>query len=149
MQDLLPSQINVIWAATWQNQQNGCASSEDSDHPGHPPSLIRVFAVRMKKPWVLSYPLSALRRLWSDWADAQSDLSLHWAHTYFVVLSCRGSVSVLQWKSSFSAYTDNKFKKRKKTTEIYNLRNCSVPFNLNFVLMDILRESHEKIHQVL
>ena len=26
----------------------------------------------MKKPWVLSYPLSAQRRLWSDWADAHS-----------------------------------------------------------------------------
>ena len=36
-----------------------CASSEDSDQPGHPPSLIRVFAARMKKVWVLSYPLSA------------------------------------------------------------------------------------------
>ena len=21
---------------------------------------------------------------WSDWADAQADLSLHWAHTHFV-----------------------------------------------------------------
>ena len=29
-----------------------------------------VFAVRMKKPWVLSYQLSAQRRLWSDWTDA-------------------------------------------------------------------------------
>ena len=36
-----------------------CAPSEDSDQPGHPLSLSRVFAVRMKKPWVLSYPLSA------------------------------------------------------------------------------------------
>ena len=36
-----------------------CASSEDSDQPGHPPSLIRIFAVRMKKAWVLSYLLSA------------------------------------------------------------------------------------------
>ena len=36
-----------------------CAPSEDSDQPGHPPSLIRVFAVHMKKAWVLSYPLSA------------------------------------------------------------------------------------------
>ena len=35
-----------------------------------------VFAVRMKKPWVVSYPLSAQWRLWSDWADAQADLSL-------------------------------------------------------------------------
>ena len=42
------------------------APREDSDQTGHPPSLIRVFAVRMKKHWVLSYPLSALRRLWSD-----------------------------------------------------------------------------------
>ena len=33
-----------------------CAPSEDSDQPGHPPSLIRVFAVRMKKAWVLTYP---------------------------------------------------------------------------------------------
>ena len=48
------------------------------------PSLIRVFAVRMKKAWVLSYPLSAQRRLWSDWADAQADLSLRWVHTHFV-----------------------------------------------------------------
>ena len=74
------SQIN----ASWQNQQCGCAPSEDSDQTGHPPSLIRVFAVRMKKAWVLSYPLSAQRRLWSDWADAQADLSLRWAHSHFV-----------------------------------------------------------------
>ena len=38
------------WATTRQNQQNS-------------PSLIRVFAVRMKKAWVLSYPLSTKRRL--------------------------------------------------------------------------------------
>ena len=33
-------------AASWQNQQNDCAPSEDSDQPGHPPSLNSVFAVR-------------------------------------------------------------------------------------------------------
>ena len=43
-----------------------------------------VFAVRMKKAWVLSYPLSAQWRLWSDWADAQADPSLRWAHSHFV-----------------------------------------------------------------
>ena len=57
-----------------------CAPSEDSEQPGHPPSLIRVFAVRLKKASVLSYPLSAQRKIWSDWADAQVDLSLRWAH---------------------------------------------------------------------
>ena len=40
-----------------------CAPSEDSDLPGHPPSLIRVYAVGMKIALVLSNPLSAQRRL--------------------------------------------------------------------------------------
>ena len=37
--------------------------SEDSNQPGHLPSLIRVFAVRIKEAWILSYPKSAQRRL--------------------------------------------------------------------------------------
>ena len=49
-----------------------CVPSEDSDQPGHPPCLIRVIAVHMKKPWLLSYPLSTLPRLWSDCVDAQT-----------------------------------------------------------------------------
>ena len=60
-----------------------CAPSEDSDQPGHPPSLNIVFAVRLKKARILRYPLSAQQILWSawasDWADAQADLSLRWA----------------------------------------------------------------------
>ena len=36
------------------NQQNESAPSEDSDQPGHPPSLIRVFAVSQ---WVAKDPL--------------------------------------------------------------------------------------------
>ena len=60
---LFCSFCTIKWAATWQNQQSECAHSEDSDQPGHPPSLIRLFAVRMMKPWVLGYPLSAQWRL--------------------------------------------------------------------------------------
>ena len=60
---MLDTHCSLKKATTWQNQQNGCATSEDSDQPGHPPSLIRVFAVRMKKAWVLRYPLSAQRIL--------------------------------------------------------------------------------------
>ena len=59
------------------------APSDGSDQPGHLPSLIRVFAVCMKKAWVLSYPLRALRRFWSDRVDAQADLSLRWSHRSF------------------------------------------------------------------
>ena len=76
--------------------------SEDSDQPGHP---LRVFPVSMKKAWVLSYPLSAQWRLWSDWVDAQADLNLHWVHTYFVgfvmsrlsYLAVQFNLNLLQW----------------------------------------------------
>ena len=80
------SKVRLImkWAATWQNQQIECAPSEDSYQPGHPPSLIRVFAVHVKKAWFLSYPLSAQQRLWSGWANAQADLSLRWMHSHIV-----------------------------------------------------------------
>ena len=94
------------WAASWQNQQSECAPSEDSDQSGHPPSLIRVFAVCMKKAWVLSYPLSAQRRLWSDWADAQADLSLRWAHNHIVGFVTRRlkwmSRKWIQWRWNWS-----------------------------------------------
>ena len=60
-----------------------CVPSEDLYQPGHPPSLIRVFAVRMKKVWILSYPLSEWQRLCSDWTDAQTNRSLRWAHMHF------------------------------------------------------------------
>ena len=56
------------------------------------PSLIRVFAVRMKKHWVLSYLCSAQRRLSSHWLDAQTDLSLRWApQAILLFLLCCGS----------------------------------------------------------
>ena len=60
---LIISTAETIWAKTRQNQHSECVPSEDSDQPGHPPSLIRVFAVRMKKAWVLSYPLSTAKTL--------------------------------------------------------------------------------------
>ena len=73
-----------MWAATWQNKQNDSAPSEDSDQPGHPPSLNWFFAVHTKKSWILSYPMSAQQKFWSDRADAQADLRLRWAHSHFV-----------------------------------------------------------------
>ena len=55
-------------AASWQNRQSECAPSEDSHQPGHPPSLIRVFAVRMKKPWAQSDQSheETLSPIWSE-----------------------------------------------------------------------------------
>ena len=75
--------IQNDWAMTWQNQQCGCAPSEDSDQPGHPPSLISLHCPHEESS-SLCYPLSTQQRLWSDWADAQADLCLHWVHSHFV-----------------------------------------------------------------
>ena len=84
----------VIWASAWQNQQSDCEPYEDLDQPGHPPSLIRVFAVRMNKAWVLSYPLSAQRRLIRlDGCPGWSESSLG-ALVIWLVLLCGGSFSL-------------------------------------------------------
>ena len=45
--------------------------------------LAKTLIGRVKKAWVLSYRLCAQRRLLSDWADAQANLSLSWAHMPF------------------------------------------------------------------
>ena len=69
-----------IWAASWQNQQNDCVLSEDSYQPGHPPSLIRVFALRSVGSEGPKLSSCGQLRLWSDWADAKADPSLCWVH---------------------------------------------------------------------
>ena len=57
-----------------------------------------VFTFCMKKAWVLSYPLNAQWRLWSDLADAQNDLSLHWAHLSFCRF-CRVAAHIASFHS--------------------------------------------------
>ena len=79
------------WAATRQNQQHGCVPNEDSDQPGHPPSLFRVFAVRLKN----------LGPLTTNWAHSEdSDQTERMPRLILVsagrtlsllVLSCRSS----------------------------------------------------------
>ena len=82
-----------------------CAPSEDSDRPGYLPSLIRVSAVSLKQNCILSYPLSAHRRLWSDWVDAQADLNLHWAQKSFVGFVMRWLKMLLLRVCICSTYT--------------------------------------------
>ena len=36
------------------------APSEDADQPAHPHRMIKVFAVRLKTPWIFGYPQMAL-----------------------------------------------------------------------------------------
>ena len=44
------------------------------------PAVWSVFAVYLKTLWILGYPQSDLRIVWSDCAEAQADLSLRWVH---------------------------------------------------------------------
>ena len=95
----------VIWAASWQNQQNDCAHSEDLDQPGHLPSLISVFAMCWMGSSGSNLSSNVHRRLWSDWADAKADLRLRWAHTHFVGfvmlwLICQSFKQYYTWLSS-------------------------------------------------
>ena len=53
-----------------------CVPIEDSDKPGHSPSLIRVFAMHFMGSLGPKLSSGGQQRLWSDWADAQADLSL-------------------------------------------------------------------------
>ena len=56
-----------------------CASREYLKKPAHPRKLIRDFTVLLKTLWVLVYLQSAVRRLWSDFTEAQADLCFQWA----------------------------------------------------------------------
>ena len=75
------------WATTWQNQQNKCAPSEDSISLG----ILPVWSESsLCAQWVAENPMF----LHADSEDADQtrpDLSLRWAHSHFVGLSCRGS----------------------------------------------------------
>ena len=88
---------NIIWDVTWQNQQNDCAPSKDSDQPGHPPSLIRVFAAQ----WVAKDP----RFLHADSEDSDQTGRMHrliWVFAgrtfILLVLSCSGSF-MFSWRN--------------------------------------------------
>ena len=83
--------MKLIWAASWQNQQCGCAPSEESDQSGIRPVWSES---SLCAQWVAKDPsyLHAHIEDWSDWADAQAVLSLRWAHMPFCwVLSGGGS----------------------------------------------------------
>ena len=107
-QAFLVSTHNMVGPPHDNTNKMACAPSEDSDQPGHPPSLIRVFAVHMKKARVLSYPMSAQRRLRSDLADAQTDLSLRWAHMPFCWFCHEGVIYLHgEWRGTSNGYTQH------------------------------------------
>ena len=94
------------------------APSKDSNQAGHPPSLIGVFTVHSicsEGPNVFS---CGQRRLWSDWADAQADLSLRWAHMSVcwlchVAAQLQDQLSCPNWVSIHVNFSINPFSARR------------------------------------
>ena len=72
--------------------------------PGHLPSLIRVFAVHSMGSQGPKLHHADCKD-WSDWADAQADLSLRWGHVILMVLSCTGSCDQHKTRISLSKCT--------------------------------------------
>ena len=99
-----------IWAASWQNQQNGMCAQRRLRSAWASAQSGQSSRCPHKKAWVLSYPLSAKRRLWSDWADAQADLSLRWVHRSwggsFLGQACASATSEwsLVWKTNYTIW---------------------------------------------
>ena len=46
-----------------------------------------------------SFSSCGQRRLWSDWADSQADLSLRWAHNHIVVFVTRRLIFMMLWNA--------------------------------------------------
>ena len=57
-----------------------CVTSEDSDQPVHPPRMARALVYPSSDNLQAVEGTCDLRRLWSDCADTQADLSLRWSH---------------------------------------------------------------------
>ena len=78
----------IIWASTWQNQQRDIIMCPAKTHLRL--GICPVWSESSLSAWRNIGSLATHRRLdWSDWADAQADLSLRWAHMsccFFVVL---------------------------------------------------------------
>ena len=133
-----------------------CAPSEDSDQPGHSPSLVRAFASHMKKAWVLSYPLSVQWRLiilgrCPGWSKSSLD-----TQAILFVLSCCGSNYVVIFV--FYLYYYNEYILLVTMTMRYDLRfpqyDCTVP-HLIYLWGTILKGSiyiiepqHDKTNNV-
>ena len=75
---MLISEILKTYMSQRMTNKMACGQAETQISLGIRP-VWSVFAVRLKKAWVLSYPLSTQRKLWSAWAD----LSFRWAHIPF------------------------------------------------------------------
>jgi hypothetical protein len=76
----------INWAASWQNQHNGFATSMDPDQPVHTRSLIRIHAVRLQT-------ILQVDNLIANSMDPDQTARIHTGRKpIMLVLSWRGSI---------------------------------------------------------
>ena len=106
---LLLGKENIIEPLHDKTHKMACVRSKNSDQAGHPPGLNRVFTVcsvggegpKLSSCWQ--------RRCRSDWADAQANPSLPWAHmpfcwfchVYFMTLALPRFVPDVAWERNY------------------------------------------------
>ena len=94
------------------DKTNNCVPSKDSDQPGHPRSLSRVFAVRSIGSWGPKLSFCGQRRLWLDWAD-------DWVHSHFVGFVMRRLIFLLYFQLPFYIQPDPPKMKWHEQTVVY------------------------------
>ena len=82
-----------IWACAWQNLKKSHVRPVKTQICL---CICPVWSESLQSAWwsigsLATHWAHAQWRLWSDWPDAQADLSFHWAHINLLVLSCYSS----------------------------------------------------------
>ena len=96
---------------------------------------IRPVWSESKKALVLSYPFSGQQRLWSDWADAQADLSLRWAQSHFVGFVMR-RLKCLGLQNNDSAKNSGwSLKQKVKKIDLYLVKKMNILVNTNVLVV--------------
>ena len=110
---------------------------ESSDQPEHSPTLVRVFAVHMTTPWVLSYPLSTQLRFWSDWAHTPLCWFCHEAALLINTAICLGVQTIRIFLLPVWSMSSNLRPGRTHCTDCLSLLTCRVTFNEGYALKNV------------
>ena len=139
--------VIMIWAASWQNQQNDCAHSENSDQLGHPPRLIRAFAVRSLGSYRPKLSSCGQRRFWSDWADPWAHMPFCWFCNEAAQFLLLFALPVISFKATKWILFQNYIKGRDARVFVaQDCKKCLKQYSIKFVgrsQMNVTEEEKE------
>ena len=110
---------NIIWATSWQNQQNGVLA-----HHSDQSSL----STRRKLGSLVTLSVQIERRIWSDWANAKADLSLRWAHVF--------CYDAAHFNTQICKYTNTFLENGIGSLAVLSLNRRVIPISLHVLLKE-------------